>query len=132
MDAHFIIRLKSTIVDMFMIYIPILYIITYFVLGTKEEFLASNLAPFISVNLYAIIYTILLGSSGQTIGKRAYDLVVVNQDDSKISFIKAFIRFYLFLFSAMSVIGAILPLFRKDNLTLHDIILKTKVIQKNI
>ena len=84
------------------------------------------------INLYAIIYTILLGSSGQTIGKRAYDLVVVNQDDSKISFIKAFIRFYLFLFSAMSVIGVILPLFRKDNLTLHDIILKTKVIQKNI
>lgn len=107
---------------------PILYIMTYLVLGTKEEFLASNIAPFIAVNVYALIYTILLSLKSQTPGKRAYEIAVLNKNNSKISLFKAFIRFYLFLFSCMSVVGILLPLFRKDNLALHDLILNTKVV----
>ena len=111
-----------------MIYMPILYIITYFVLGNKEAFLASDLAPFIGVFTYGVVDTILTTLKGQTPGKKAYEIATVNNDGSRLSLIKAFLRFYLFLFSAFTIIGILIPLFRKDNKALHDLLLGTKVI----
>ena len=108
---------------MFMIYAPILYIITYLVLDGKEDFQASQLAPLVGVSIYGLIYSILLTISGQTPGKKAYGIKVVdNRTFKNISFIKAVLRFIAFLFSATIVVGLLLPFYRKDKKALHDVL----------
>jgi uncharacterized RDD family membrane protein YckC len=126
--ASFLARVKALVVDLFMIYMPILYIITYFVLGDKESFLSSDLAPLIAVSIYAIISTILITKNAQTPGKKAYEIFVLNNDNSKLSYLKSFIRFLLFLFSATILFGLLLPLVKRDKKALHDVILNTKVV----
>jgi len=123
-------RIKAFITDMFMIYTPILYIITYVFMNGKDDFQSSQIAPFIGVTLYGIVYAILLAKLGQTPGKKAYNIKVVDQKTHQnISFFRALLRFVVFLFSATIVFGLIVPFFRKDNLTLHDIVAKTVVLQ---
>ena len=123
-------RIKAFITDMFMIYAPILYIITYLFLDGKEDFQSSQLAPFIGVSLYGLIYALLTSRFGQTPGKKAYLIKIVDITTQKnISFIRALFRFIVFLFSATIAIGLVLPFFRKDNRTLHDLLAKTVVIQ---
>jgi len=123
-------RIKAFITDMFMIYAPILYIITYLFLDGKEDFQSSQLAPFIGVSLYGLIYALLVSRFGQTPGKKAYLIKVVDITTQKnISFMRALFRFIVFLFSATIAIGLLLPFFRKDNKTLHDLLAKTVVIQ---
>ena len=122
-------RIKAFITDMFMIYIPILYIITYVILDGKEEFQASNLAPFIGVFLYGVIYTTLLYKFGQTPGKKAYLIKVVDSKNGKeIGYFQAWLRFLAFLLSATLLVGLIFPFYRKDKRSLHDIIAQTSVI----
>lgn len=121
-------RIKAFIVDLFMIYVPILYIITYIFMGDKESFLSSNLAPFAAVLLYASIEAIFVSKSGQTPGKKAYEIVIVDEKTSKnISFIRAFFRFVMFLLSATTLLGLLVGLYRADKRVLHDILAKTVV-----
>jgi uncharacterized RDD family membrane protein YckC len=111
---------------MFMIYAPILYLMAYVVMGGKDEFQASQVAPFIGVTIYALIYAILISKFGQTPGKKAYDMKVVDDKTYKnISFLRALLRFVAFLFSATILIGLIIPWYRKDKKALHDIICST-------
>ena len=119
-------RIKALITDMFMIYAPILYLITYVVMGGKEEFQSSQLAPLVGVALYGIIYAFLIAKFGQTPGKKAYDIKVVDDTTYKnIGFFRAFIRFVAFLFSATILLGLLTPFYRKDKKALHDIICST-------
>lgn len=121
--ASYPLKIKAFITDMFMIYVPILYIITYLVLDGKEDFQASELAPLIAVSIYGLIYSVLLAKSGQTPGKKAYGIKVVDDKTFKnISFIKAVLRFIAFLFSATIVVGLFLPFYRKDKKALHDVL----------
>ncbi len=127
--ARYADRVKALIVDMFMIYAPILYIITYVFLDGKDDFQSSQLAPLIGVTLYGIIYSILLAKFGQTPGKKAYLIKVVNFKTKKnIGVLRAFFRFISFLFTATTLIGLLLPLYRKDNRALHDLLSNTAVI----
>jgi len=121
-------RIKAFIVDMFMIYTPILYIITYFILEGKEDFQSSQAAPLSAVIVYGIIYAIFLAKAGQTPGKKAYEIQVLKDSGDKLSFFGALLRFVLFLFSSTIVIGLLTPMFRQDKKALHDIILGSKEI----
>jgi len=124
-------KIKAFITDMFMIYAPILYIITYIVMGGKEEFQESQLAPFFGVLLYGLIYALLLSKFGQTPGKKAYEMIVVDEKShEKISFFRALFRFFIFLLGATFVVGLFVGFYRKDNKSLHDIICNTVEIEK--
>ena len=114
-----------------MIYAPILYIITYIFMGGKDDFQNSNLAPFIGVSLYALIYTVLVSKFGQTPGKKAYEIKIVDaKNGENLSFLRAFCRFIMFLFSASILIGLLVQFYRKDNRTLHDLICGSVVIEE--
>lgn len=122
-------RIKAFITDMFMIYVPILYIIAYVVLSGKDEFQASSLAQFSGVAIYAIIYALFLSKTGQTPGKKAYAMKVIDEKNGKnLSFLRAVWRFIAFLISATTLLGLLLPLYRKDKKSLHDIMSSSKVI----
>jgi len=122
-------RIKAFITDMFMIYVPILYIITYLVMDGKDDFLSSDIAPLLAVIIYGIIYTIFLNKLGQTPGKKAYEIKVVDaRTGENLSLLRSFYRYVLFLITAFSLIGLIFPFYRKDNKALHDLICGSVVI----
>lgn len=126
-------RVKALIVDMFMIYAPILYIITYLILNGKEDFQSSQFAPFIAVTIYGVIYSLLISNFGHTPGKKAYDMKVVDDRTGKtIGFFRALLRFIAFLFTATTILGLLIPFYRKDKKALHDLICHTLVVvEKN-
>ena len=122
-------RIKSFITDTFLIYMPILYILAYAVLGGKEEFQSSSLAQLTAISVYAVIYASFLTKTGQTPGKKAYQIKVVDaKTRENISFVRSLLRFVAFLFSATILFGILTPLVRKDKRALHDLIAKTMVI----
>jgi len=125
-SAYYPLKVKAFITDMFMIYAPILYILAYLVFNGKDDFQESQLAPFIAVSLYGLIYSLLLSKFGQTPGKKAYNLKVVHaRTGENISFFRALLRFVAFLFSATILLGLLFPLFRQDRKALHDLIAST-------
>ncbi len=124
--ARFTDRIKALITDLFMIYAPILYIITYVFLDGKDDFQASQLAPFIGVSIYGLIYAVLISKFGQTPGKKAYTIKVVDiKTYENIGFFRSLFRFIAFLFTATTLLGLFLPFYRKDNRALHDLLANT-------
>ena len=126
-------KVKAVIIDLFMIYAPILYFITYVVVGGKDEFQSSQLAHVSGVLVYGLIYSILISKFGQTPGKKAYDIKVVDAKTYKnIPFFRAFVRFVSFLLSATVLIGILLPFYRKDKRALHDLMSSTVEIKNKV
>ena len=126
-------RIKALITDLFMIYIPILYIITYVFMDGADDFQSSQLAPLVGVVLYGIIYSVFIAMSGQTPGKKAYDIQVVDsKSHQKIVIFRAFWRFFAFIFSATTIFGLLLPFFRRDNRSLHDLLSGTLVRESQV
>ncbi len=124
--ASYLDKTKALITDMFMIYAPILYLIAYVVMGGKDAFQSSQIAPLLGVTLYGIIYAFLLAKFGQTPGKKAYEIKVVDDTTyENIGFFRALLRFIAFLFSATILFGLLIPFYRKDKKALHDIICST-------
>ena len=122
-------RIKAFITDMFMIYAPILYVTAYVIMDGKDDFQSSELAPLLGVSMYGFIYALLLSKFGQTPGKKAYDLKVVNSNTGEyIGFFRSIVRFIAFLFTATTLLGLFLPFFRKDNKGLHDLMCNTIVV----
>lgn len=123
-------RIKALITDLFMIYAPILYVIAYVIMGGKDAFQSSQLAPLMGVSMYGLIYAILIAKFGQTPGKKAYNIKVIDEKSGEnISFFRAICRFIAFLFSATILLGLLTPFFRKDKKALHDIICATVEIE---
>jgi uncharacterized RDD family membrane protein YckC len=78
----------------------------------------------------AIIYSALLVSSGTqaTWGKRAVGIYIANEDGSRLTTLKAAMRYIAtFLSSCTFGIGFILIAFNKEKAALHDFICKTRV-----
>ncbi len=122
-------RFKAFIIDMFMIYIPILYITTYMVLGSKEAFLENQIAIFADTFLLGFILSIFIAKSGQSPGYKAYDMKVIDTKTAKKpSFFRAFWRYICFLIAGACVIGLFIAFFRKDKKNLHDLLSRTTAV----
>lgn len=127
-------RLKAFITDIFMIYMPILYVATYAVLGSKEAFQNSQITLFICFCLYGLITSILFYKKSQSLGYMYAEIILLKDaDDEKskqnISFFIIIARFLLFCLSMALVFGLIVPFIRKDKRTFHDSLCGTKVIK---
>lgn len=122
-------RVKAFITDMFMIYAPILYIITYIFLSGKEDFQSSQVAPLMAVTLYGLIYAFLLSKFAQTPGKKAYEIKVVDASSGEnLTFLRSLFRFIAFLFTATTLLGLFIPFYRRDKKALHDLICRSVVV----
>ncbi len=112
-----------------MLYMPLLYIITYLVLEGKDEFQGSQAAPTAAILIYGIIQALFVSIKGQTPGKRAYEIKIVDEKSGgNISFFRAFVRFYVLLVSIALLFG-IYVFYRKDRRGIHDILSGSKVVQ---
>jgi len=129
--ARFVDRIKAFITDMFMIYAPILYVIAYGIMDGKDDFQSSEVALLIAVSIYGFIYAFLLSKFGQTPGKKAYELKVVDDKSGEyIGFFRSAFRFVAFLFTATTLLGLFLPFYRKDRKSLHDLLCSTIVVRE--
>ena len=124
-------RLKAFTIDSFMLLMPILYIVFYVIFGSREGFQTHMLEGWLLVLVpYCTINTLFFLLKGQTPGYKAYDITLVNaQTLQKANFIQLILRFFLFLIAVATIIGLLVPLFRKDKLSLYDILSSTMAIE---
>jgi len=128
--AGYVNKIKALITDMFMIYAPVLYIVAYVLMNGKDDFQSSQYAPLVAVTVYGLVYAILISKFGQTPGKKAYSLKVVDAKTyENISLFRALFRFIAFLFSATILFGLIMPFYREDKKALHDLLSGTLEIE---
>ena len=122
-------RVKAFITDMFMIMMPIMYITTYIIMDGKDDFQASDMAHWVTMAIYGLIIITFWVKKGQTPGFKAYDIILVDDETKeKLGVVKATLRYIMFIISAVSIIGFLLPFFRKDKKTFQDLVMQTSVI----
>jgi uncharacterized RDD family membrane protein YckC len=123
-------RVKAFITDMFLIMMPIMYITTYIIMDGKDSFQGSEIARWITMVVYGAIVVIFWVKKGQTPGFKAYDLILIDDKTQKtLPVFKATLRYFMFLVSAVSILGFIIPFFRKDKKTFQDLVMQTSVIR---
>ena len=126
-------RVKASIIDLFIIGMPILYATAYLLLDGKEAFLQNQLAIFGANSLISFIMCLFFSIKAQTPGYKAQEIYLINlQTGKKISLFHAILRQICFVFAGFSVIGLCLCFFRKDKLNLHDIITHSAAVQKSV
>ena len=124
-------RIKAFILDIFLLAMPLLYFVTYGVLGTKESFQNNQLAIFIVWIVYGLITTIFFVKSAQTPGYRAQQIYLIDlKTGKKVKFQTLFLRYFIFIVGAAFIVGVVLCFFRKDRLNLHDLATQTAPIKK--
>lgn len=129
--APIFLRIKAFIVDMFFIAMPLLYITTYLILGSKEAFQENQFAIAIVWAIYGFITSIFIAKSAQTPGYKFSQIYLIDlKTGRKISFFKAFLRFVCFILAGFSIVGLLLCFFRKDKLNLHDLLTQTAPVIK--
>lgn len=125
-------KIKAFITDSFMLLMPILYIVFYLVMGSREAFGEEKLLgwTYILVPL-VIVQTLFLTFSGQTPGYRAYNLELIDmQTGKKPAFFIILFRNLCVILSFFTIFGWVTMFFRKDRKTLHDLLSNTAVITK--
>ena len=130
LNASALTQIKAVITDLFMIITPLIYISIYFIFGGREGFSEDMLMGWSYILIpYVIITMLFLKIKGQTPGLKAYEIKLVNTKDySDISIFQAIVRQLISILTTMSIIGLLLPFFRKDHRTVHDIIASTTII----
>jgi uncharacterized RDD family membrane protein YckC len=125
-------KIKAFLTDSFMLLMPIMYIVFYFVMGGREAFAANMLMGWIYILVpLVIVQTIFMAKTGQTPGYRAYNIMVVDNTTKQIpSWGVVLFRNLLAILSLFSLIGWALMFFRKDKRNLHDLLSATTVIRK--
>ncbi|MCW1359826.1 RDD family protein [Campylobacter sp. CCS1377] len=122
-------RFRAFLIDIFMIYVPLLYL-CYFSLG-KEVFLKNEWFIFACWISFGLIQTLFFVKNAQSPGCKAYDMYLISSiNHKKVSFIQALLRFLVFIFTYSIIIGLIFPFLRKDGLGIHDLLSKSYLVVK--
>ncbi|MBZ7933329.1 RDD family protein [Campylobacter sp. RM10543] len=123
-------RFKAFVIDIFLIYVPILYL-SYFWLGSKDAFLHSSFTTVLCSFLFGLIQALFLQRTGQSPGLKAYDLYLVDfKSGKKISFLKIVLRYVIFFISFGLLVGIFFSFIRKDSLNLHDILTQSCILER--
>ena len=142
--ATYLSRIKAFVTDIFMIGLPVAFIITIF-FGSQETKSAGAMAvilkdeaalvnapdPMASIMQILLIlgvHVILWRKYGQTPGKKFVQIKVVDAKTlERASYIKLIVRFVSYFISVITL-GFLVGLLRKDKRALHDLLSGTAVI----
>ena len=96
--APVFLRIKAFIVDMFFIAMPLFYITTYLVLGSKEAFQSNQIAIALIWLAYGAICAVFYAKSAQSPGYKFSNIYLIDlRSGRKVSFFRAFLRFLCFI-----------------------------------
>ncbi len=126
-------KMKAFLTDTFMLMMPIMYFVVYIVMGSLQTFAQHRLMGWLYIFVpLVIVQTLFMGISGQTPGYRAYGLTLIDErTGSKPSWGIILFRNLCAILSALTIVGWLMMLFRKDSKTLHDLLSATAVIVKS-
>ncbi|WP_201352153.1 RDD family protein [Hydrogenimonas urashimensis] len=128
--APVFLRLKAFLTDTFMIVMPILYIVIYLVMGSREGFrehIGEGWLIILAAHSIAVIA--FWAIAGQTPGMRAYDLLLVDpQTNQKPGIVKLVLRYVMMQTAIFSILGLFLPFFLKSREALHDLVSGTCIL----
>lgn len=124
-------KIKAFLTDAFMLVMPIMYIVFYFVMDGRESFAENKMLGWIYI-LYPLIFvqTLFFYFTGQTPGYRAYNLHLIDQNTNEKP--KLFVIIFRNLCAVLSLFtfAWTLMFFRRDSKTLHDLLSATAVVHK--
>lgn len=113
-------RIKAFITDMFMINMPILYLTTYIFLDGKDAFTQNQSAILACGLCYGVITALFLVFSAQTPGYRYMRIKLLKDNGQKVGFIRAFVRYLLWIVGTTFLFGLLMGIFRHDGKCFHD------------
>ncbi len=125
-------KVKAFLTDSFMLVMPIMYVVFYFIMGGRDGFAEHKALGWVYILLPLIIaQTIFMFKTGQTPGYRAYNIELIDETSKK----KPSLFIILFrnlsaVLSLLTLFGWVMMFFRKDGKTLHDLLSNTAVIYK--
>lgn len=123
-------RAKAFLIDIFLLYVPILYV-CYFVLGSKEAFLGNQAVIFACSAFFGVVQALFLSTKAQSPGLKAYDLYLIDtKKGRKLSFLRVILRYIAFLIGASLLFGLLMSFLRKDGLALHDLLSQSCIVRK--
>ena len=126
-------KIKAFLTDSFMIMMPILYVVIYFIMGGREGFAEHRALGWLYIFIpLVIVQTLFMIKTAQTPGYRAYNLKIIDEKTGQkpTAFIILF-RNLCAVLSFFTFLGWVMMFFRKDAKTLHDLLSRTAVIQKS-
>ncbi len=118
-------RLKAFITDIFMIYTPMLYIMTYVILGSAKDFRENQSAIFLCLLFYALTHSFFIAFKSQSPGMRYARFKLVKNNRKEVGFFLALWRFVLWVLSMGLLIGFVTPFIFK--FFLHDKLSGTRI-----
>lgn len=135
--AGFWVRLGAKIIDGFILGVPLMLIVFFLMPGfiNMSPGANPNLGPtcLLQLVLYALsaAYSVFfVGRFGATPGKMALKLKIVRPDGSRVTYARAFGRFFAeFLSGIILYIGYIMAAFDEEKRSLHDRICDTRVVR---
>lgn len=101
-----------------MIYTPMLYIMTYAILGSAKDFRENQSAIFLCLLFYALTHSFFIAFKSQSPGMRYAQFKLVKNNGEKVGFFLALWRFVLWVLSMGLLIGFVAPFIFK--FFLHD------------
>ena len=123
-------RAKAFLIDIFLLYVPVLYV-CYFVLGSKEAFLGNQVVIFACSAFFGVVQALFLSTKAQSPGLKAYDLYLIDiKKGRKLSFLRVILRYIVFLIGASLLFGLLMSFLRKDGLALHDLLSQSCIVRK--
>lgn len=124
-------KIKAFITDSFMLLMPIMYVVTYLVMGGLQGFTEHKAEGWLYILIPNFIVVFLFfWKSGQTPGCRAYSIKLVDsKTGEKAHPVAIALRYYFELISMITVIGMLMAFFRKDHRCLHDLLSGTVLIK---
>ena len=130
-NASLMLRFKAFLTDTFMLTMPLMYIVTYLVMGSLQDFSSQKALGWFYIMLpHFLLVTSLWYFKRQTPGMKAYDLYIVDsvtgQKPSTISIIN---RYIFTTLSIVFIFTMLIPFFNKSRRTLQDFISST-IIQE--
>ena len=125
-------KIKAFLTDSFMLVMPIMYVVFYFIMGGRDDFAEHKIAGWLYILIpLVIVQTIFMFKTGQTPGYRAYNITIIDENTKeKPSLFIIFFRNIAAVLSLFTFFGWIMMFFRKDSKTLHDILSNTASIIK--
>ncbi len=123
-------KIKAFLTDMFMIMMPLAYIVTYLIMDGKDDMQNSLIARNSLWIVYGIILMLFWSLKGQTPGYKAYNIKVIDiKTKENPSILRSFLRYIFFVISSTTIVGELIAFFRDDKKTLHDLLSGTCVIE---
>jgi len=128
--AGFVIRLLAYSLDLLLINIVINFF--YFIL-MLDDLLGDQAIFGINLSLirgFVILsYFVLFGYFyGATPGKIIFNLEIIDVSGKQVSFVQSMVRYLAYFFSYIFLLGFLIVAFRRDKMSLHDLIAGTKVV----